>query len=370
MSFGNGYSNRKNPLAGTYSSNQDGHVKQVYPSAEIPHLWFHQTQSSARNAQGNFYFADGVIYSYGSHFPIAQHIKLKRGDAVFLTTRTWSNTTAQHIHSVRMSIPVQTSVFHVDNVLDSPADQIKALVSKLKETAGELVKGSRKPLMHRNKRVELYHSILSQVNDINRLKSWCGHTGRVSVPTLPDGLDELSSEVAAAKSIAQINRDQKRAERTRESEKRYEEMRATARLSLPERIEKWRAGLSVVFRYDDNTMETMLRIKGEEVETSLGARFPLSHALLALRVYRLVRSKGETFARNGRTIRLGHYQIDSIDTQGNITAGCHVITAGEVEHFQGLLTSLGWNIRGVNSPDLDSKNFGTETETAGGDSDV
>ncbi len=376
MAYGNGYSNRKNPLAGTYSRNQDGHVKQVYPTDEISHLWFHKTQTSARNAQGNFYFQDGVIYSYGSHFPIARHIKLKGGDAVFLTTRTWSNTTAQHIHSVRQSIAPQTSVFHVDNVLSSPADQIKAMVRRLKETAGDLVSGSkRKPALHRNKRVELYHSVLNQVNEINRLKSWCGHTGRVSVPSLPDGLEQLASEVAAAKSIAQINRDQKRAERTRESNRRYEEMRENARLRLPERIAKWRSGEYVSFQYEDRCdLETMLRIKGEEVETSLGARFPLYHALLALRVYRLVRSKGETFQRNGRTIRLGHYQIDAIDQDGNITAGCHVITAGEVEHFQGLVETMQANLRDLGfSVDQDQDQTTspeTETETAGGDTDV
>lgn len=41
--------------------------KQVFRTNEVPHLWAHRTQNSARNAQGNLYFEDGIIYSYGSH---------------------------------------------------------------------------------------------------------------------------------------------------------------------------------------------------------------------------------------------------------------------------------------------------------------
>ena len=45
--------------------------KQVFNTGEIPHLWAHKVQASARNAQGNIYFEDETIYSYGPHFPIA-----------------------------------------------------------------------------------------------------------------------------------------------------------------------------------------------------------------------------------------------------------------------------------------------------------
>jgi hypothetical protein len=61
----------------------------VYPTNEIPHLWFHglgNGQTYARNAQGNLYFQgeyeNAQLFSYGSHYEIARKITTKRGLAV------------------------------------------------------------------------------------------------------------------------------------------------------------------------------------------------------------------------------------------------------------------------------------------------
>lgn len=54
--------------------------KNVYKTAEIPHLWFHKTQQSARN-HGNLFFDGDTIYSYGYHFQIARHVTNERGEA-------------------------------------------------------------------------------------------------------------------------------------------------------------------------------------------------------------------------------------------------------------------------------------------------
>src|SRR5258708_6296401 len=89
--------------------------KHVFPTNEIPHIWFHKTQSDARNAQGNLYFADETIYSYGSHFPIARHVKNKSGrkSAILFTTRSYSSTTSGHISAVQSAIPSNLPVFNV-----------------------------------------------------------------------------------------------------------------------------------------------------------------------------------------------------------------------------------------------------------------
>src|SRR5690348_11351714 len=80
--------------------------KTVFDTDEIAHLWAHRTQDAARNPQGNFYFSGDTIYSYGSHFPIARHIKGAHGaDGVFFTSRSYSNTTAKHVSYTRRSLP-------------------------------------------------------------------------------------------------------------------------------------------------------------------------------------------------------------------------------------------------------------------------
>lgn len=72
--------------------------------SEIAHLWASEAQTNARNAgSGNFYFNGLTIYSYGSHFPIAQ-IWDKDHNIVFFNSSGYSNTTAKHKGCVRYAI--------------------------------------------------------------------------------------------------------------------------------------------------------------------------------------------------------------------------------------------------------------------------
>lgn len=52
-----------------------------------------------------------------------------------------------------------------------------------------------------------------------------------------------------------------------------------------------------------------------------------------------LRAKGEEYHRNGHTLKIGHYALDSLDKDGTLTAGCHVIAWAEVER---LAKSEGW----------------------------
>jgi hypothetical protein len=84
----------------------------------------------------------------------------------------------------------------------------------------------------------------------------------------------------------------------------------------------------------------MLRIAGNEVETSLGARFPIAHAKSGLAFVRKVRESGEAYVRNGHTIHLGPYSIDRIEPNGTVKAGCHVVCWEEIERIAPLLDSI------------------------------
>ena len=77
----------------------------------------------------------------------------------------------------------------------------------------------------------------------------------------------------------------------------------------------------------------MLRVVGDEVETSLGARFPRAHAIRGLAFVRKVRASGQEYVRNGHTIHLGNYVIDRIDSDGSVHAGCHVVRWEEIERI-------------------------------------
>jgi hypothetical protein len=101
-------------------------------------------------------------------------------------------------------------------------------------------------------------------------------------------------------------------------------------------------------RFTDEAGGALLRIRGDlgdpdnaELETSHGARVPLMHAIKAFRFVKLIREKGGHWQRNGRTVRVGHYQLDSIDPDG-FNAGCHRFNWPEIERVAKLAGV--WNL--------------------------
>jgi hypothetical protein len=89
--------------------------------------------------------------------------------------------------------------------------------------------------------------------------------------------------------------------------------------------DRWLNGTAVHFYGRDEFGGAYLRVRGDNVETSLGATVPLAHAVKAFGFIKLLRERGEAWQRNGKTVRVGHFQVDSIAPNGDIHAGCHFI---------------------------------------------
>jgi len=104
---------------------------------------------------------------------------------------------------------------------------------------------------------------------------------------------------------------------------------------LAERRAAWLAGEPVELprggrlQRDDGT--PYLRVFRDELQTSWGAEVPLAHAIKVFRFVKLCRKRGESWHRNGKTIRVGHFQVDSVTANGDFVAGCHSFKWEEVE---------------------------------------
>ena len=157
--------------------------------------------------------------------------------------------------------------------------------------------------------------------------AYCAFFG-LPVPKIPE-VPELNSDALTAIRKREAKRAAEKAEQTKRE-------RAEAVVRQQELITEWRAGQYSGFLYD---VPVMLRIHGEEVVTSRGARFPVSHAKRALALVRKVRESGQAYVRNGHTIHLGPYAVDRIEPDGTVKAGCHVVSWEEIERI---------------APDLDS----------------
>ena len=299
-------------------------TKTVYPTDSIPHLWAHQTQDSARNPQGNLYFDGDTIYSYGRHFPIARHVEFRGRQCVFVTTGKWSTTTAGHVRAVRMSIPNQVQTWFVEN----PLHDVPAVIVDRKFSIGQL----RRELADSKSvddRIQLYRKLVSAVHELNKFVEFFGFK-----PKYKMGLPKWEAHILAAESARRLAKIEakRQTEQQREFE-RAQERRRLLELEAPALIEAWRNGAPHNLAHRLWELPTMLRIRGEMVETSRGATFPVDHAKRALPIVQKLLAGGQQFRANGQQIRLGHFSIDSIDQSGTVRAGCHTVERSEIERL-------------------------------------
>jgi hypothetical protein len=306
--------------------------KHVFDTGQIPHLWAHRTQEEARNRQGNLYFTGDIIYSYGSHFPIAHHVANDAGErAVLFTTATYSVTTSSHCSAVRSAIPSGMRVFHVPNVCQGRYSGSELIAD---DHAGNLADYTERIEKHVVTSARARSSYAKEWNHEHAVClrdeafAYCAFFG-LPVPNIPE-VPELDSVALTAIRKREAKRAAEKAEQTKRE-------RAEALVRQLELIIKWRAGQYSGSLYD---VPTMLRIVGDEVQTSLGARFPISHAKRGLASVRKVRETGQAYVRNGHSIHLGPYAIDRIEPEGTVKAGCHVVSWEEIERIAPVLDSL------------------------------
>lgn len=306
--------------------------KHVFATGEIPHLWAHRTQDDARNKQGNLYFTRDTIYSYGSHFPIARHVTNEAGErAVLFTTSTYSVTTLSHCSAVRSAIPSGIPVFHVSNVCHgkysgselTADDHVGNLADYAERVEKDLITSARARSSHTK---EWNHQQAVRLRQ--EAFDYCAFFG-LPTPSIPE-VPALDSEALAAIRKREGKRAAEKAERTKRQ-------RAEAIARQQELITKWRGREYNGCFYD---IPVMLRIDGDDVVTSRGARFPVSHAKRALAFVRKIRESGQAYVRNGRTIHLGHYSIDRIEADGTVKAGCHIVSWLEIERLAPVLDSF------------------------------
>jgi len=306
--------------------------KHVFDTGQVPHLWAHRTQDDARNKQGNLYFTGDTIYSYGSHFPIARHVTNDAGErAVLLTTANYSVTTSSHCSAVRSAIPSGMQVFHVPNVCpgrysgsELTADDHEGNLADYTERIEKHVITSARARSSYVKEWNHEHAVCLR----DEAFAYCAFFG-LAVPSIPE-VPELDSDALTAIRKREAKRAAEKAEQTKRE-------RAEALARQQELITKWRAGQYSGCFYD---VPAMLRIVGDEVQTSRGVRFPVYHAKRGLAFVRRVRECGQAYVRNGHTIHLGPYAIDRIEPDGTVKAGCHVVSWDEIERIAPVLDSF------------------------------
>lgn len=303
--------------------------KYVFPTDEIPHLWAHshELQGQARNPQNNLYFTGATLYSYRDTYPIARIVTNKRKEkCVLVNSDTYSLTTARHIsmtyqavsHLLTFTVPVVVPYSGVKSNRD--------IQENVKFYTKKVAKYEVMAMRARTNAIYVYGQLTELIQEANAYCKFFGVRKSFEL-TQPDKLKERVKEQTAKAHKEQAKKEEQR--------KRRE---AQQLLEAQVDIERWKNGELVHFPHWVRAV--YLRVEGDEVVTSQGARIPITHARLGLAVVRKVKASGEAYQRNGHTLHLGNYAIDRIDTDGNLTAGCHFITYAEIERIAPMLFTV------------------------------
>lgn len=306
-------------------------MKQVFNTSEVAHIWAQQNQKSGRNPQKNLYFEGATIYSYGGHFPIATI----RGNDVFFTLKSYSNTTAKHIQKVWQAISHKNIIWvhevpvYFDYLTQTHSKNIDRWGRDLKAVFAELG----------NKRIRDTQSrINSAMRVISELETYCNYF------KLPVKDKELKSLIQLAKSPEFVTKAREAKEKEtaatlkklKQGEKAHQQYINLWREYKDEEIKNLPDKVKDLCNFYAGHQQSFTRLRynaaQNRVETSKGVQIP---AEIAKRAY---------FALNGclnqscndLSIPVLDYTIEKT-TETALIAGCHTIPKTDVQYIANLL---------------------------------
>jgi hypothetical protein len=385
-------------------------MKTVFDNSMTAHVWAQNQQDHGRSHNGNLYFEGGVIYSYGSHFPIARHAVTKQGKpCVLRTTERYSTSTSGHVSHVDYALnPCRAEewraeekdrnkhlIFYVpDPLASTKAEHLENYKALRGSYAGNLHSALFGKDFHDYGRGAAFDRVEEYAQSCRDYSKAFGLGQRVTVPT--ETLARKKAQWLVDKAAHDAEQE-KRAEKRRVARAaRYKRMvekwtvgevdhlpydavpsheqkmqRASIdferwasgeidqipywinrygpglpdeRMFRPtqeqqdrrdaieaDKIKSWRDGKEVRLRFGYGDATTMMRIKGDEVQTSKGARFPVEHAKRAFHIVARCKRNGVDWVRNGHSIQVGHFTLDRIHPNGDVLAGCHFVKWEEIE---------------------------------------
>lgn len=316
---------------------------------QTAHIWAQQRKESAKSSNGNLHFEGPTLYSYST--PIARFILDAKGKRVTLiTSQTYSVTTSgKHMPAARRATDYGRGefapCFTVPNLGStgfygycaaelSPADHTANLAHLVALYTGTIERA-------KNVR-DLSDYQLTAIAPLAETVAAYAKAFKLKTPKLDPAGDAEQILAHRAERDAKRNTPAAIAKRAKAAEYRaaaLERKEELARLEGAEKLAAWRAGENVRLGYAESRDAhggALLRVKGDKLETSLGASVPLSHAIRVFQFAKLCRDKGiaadaVAWQRNGRTLHAGHFSVDHIFGDGSFKAGCHLINWPEIE---------------------------------------
>ena len=322
-------------------------------SRELMHAWAHQTRP--HRTAGNVKFTGPALYSYSTIIGriYTRNARRQVGESgldtgarerfVLLSERRYSSTTAKHLnyaasavsHLSTVRVPHVTTHRYEDRA--PTREQHRANFDFLVAEAARMLKEAQ--------RVQRMHGVEWRVvcarQHLNSAADYSAFFGlRWKAPAFPH-LEWTNAQIRAERianpNLAFLDKREraraKRVERKAEQDRLKVERATIANNALRT---DWRLGGAFgVAHHSGRTFgPVMLRVNGDQIETSLGACVPIADARHVWQLIEAVRASGfprsRGLSRVLQGVEIGGYGVDAIDADGTLKAGCHTIPYSEL----------------------------------------
>lgn len=341
----------------------------AYDNGMCANVWAQQDKASGKTGNGNMSFEGATLYSYRT--PIGRFVDTVDGRrAVLVTSNSYSITTSgKHMPALRRAIDYGRGNFapcftvpylcggsglgytHFDLTAEEHAANLAHLIGRYDDIVAkasrarsyyqaglraDLERAYQAGLLADLERAYQARLLADLERAYDTARDYAAAFGLAAPEPRAPQFDFEAIEAKRAKRNAPgaaEKREREAAKRAERKERKEREAREKA-----EAIADWRAGLRPSFPYTcprvDENGGALLRVYGEELQTSQGARVPLADAVKVFRFVKLCKERGEAWRRNwwnGRTLPVGAFQVDHVAPNGAFRVGCHLIHWPEIE---------------------------------------
>lgn len=295
-------------------------MKKIFNNDMVKHVWAQMSQPYGRNTSGSISFNGGELVSYNTA------IALHYGDFVLISDNNFSVTTSQHMPCAwDVKVPViYCNLFEFGKRYGySPRDYPKG--GQIKKAILEKCFELAKSYAGRRTDSTRQRDLAAIEKELESLRFICERFGLV----YPKGYETPTTVLGETETTVK---------RLQAAEARKNAKAKKAKVAAMEdarhKYECWLNGDIIEFPWQfRDGASYVLTIRGDRVLTSGNAEAPIAHVKRALAIYRRVVASGKAWKKNGQRAKLGFFELDFIDTAGNVKAGCHLFTAEEVKRF-------------------------------------
>jgi hypothetical protein len=301
-------------------------MKKVFSShSEVCHIWANRTQNEGK--ANNIFFEDNIIYSYGKHFELAKFIEYNNKVYLFVNTASYSNSTSKHQNHVRSAINENLidKIFYFDFSTSSTYStrstysfylNENSIISTVDRLILEAKKAFDKQLKARENTWQVNNGLRYLNNAIDLISEFyqLSSNGFIDQKIKIDILNDLKTSAINHANHLQATKQ----ERDTKKQARKVELEKT-------KLERWLKGTYNQTLYN---LPVYLRLQGDYIQTSHGAKVPKLEALKAfIRIKQGENIEGE---------KIGSFTVNKQENN-LLLIGCHKIEINRVETF---LTSL------------------------------